>query len=343
VVIAIIGLLIALLLPAVQAAREAARRTQCSNRMKQFALAVHTFSDSNTGLPPLGIGSYATGTETPATTDAQKFGRASFWVFLLPYLEQQPLYDFMSGKSDSLTLGLNGINLWNTLTSNEQQMLGSNTSFLCPSRRNRAGNYLGLTDSQDTGRIYGTQGDYAIAVGLVAINWGGWLGNQDQNPANIASSILPQRGAFRAAIWNGNNVRNWGCRDDFSWLSDGTSNQIIIGEKLIYRDAIGQCRNGDSTTNRVYTGDCSIFAGISWASMSMMRSFNAGIAKNPNANPVECYTEPMAQWGSSHPNVCQFAVGDGSVRSFPLTFPTGQNSMLAKLGNVNDGNPVTLP
>ncbi|HQU44831.1 MAG TPA: DUF1559 domain-containing protein, partial [Pirellulales bacterium] len=87
VVIAIIGILIALLLPAVQAAREAARRAQCNNNLKQIALSVHNYYDAIRALPPL-----ASGTNTSPLNDGQRLGPR---VMLLPYVEQQALWDII--------------------------------------------------------------------------------------------------------------------------------------------------------------------------------------------------------------------------------------------------------
>ena len=84
VVIAIIGILIALLLPAVQAAREAARRMQCSNNMKQIGLAMHNYHDSHKALPFACSCCFASGRPSPYATWA---------AMILPYMEQQPLYD----------------------------------------------------------------------------------------------------------------------------------------------------------------------------------------------------------------------------------------------------------
>ena len=88
VVIAVIGILIALLLPAVQAAREAARRTQCSSHLKQIGLALHNYHDTHRCFPPFLI--HRTG--NPARiADVDK--GANWLVFLLPYVEQRQLYD----------------------------------------------------------------------------------------------------------------------------------------------------------------------------------------------------------------------------------------------------------
>ena len=85
VVIAIIGMLIAILLPAVQAAREAGRRMQCSNNLKQLTLTLHTFHDTNNRLPA--------STADPIVTSWNINNRAGLFPLLLPFMEQQNLYD----------------------------------------------------------------------------------------------------------------------------------------------------------------------------------------------------------------------------------------------------------
>ncbi len=84
-VIAIIGILVALLLPAVQMAREAARRSQCGNNLRQIGLAMHLYHEAHETFP-------AGGVEWRPWGDTTK--RQLAWsAFLLPYLEQQNLYD----------------------------------------------------------------------------------------------------------------------------------------------------------------------------------------------------------------------------------------------------------
>jgi len=97
VVVAIIGVLLALLMPAVQAGREAARRTQCANNLKQLALAALHYESTYKTLPPSGL---AATMEDPNFKDLQAkiFNqggglRLSWIVILLPYLEESSLYD----------------------------------------------------------------------------------------------------------------------------------------------------------------------------------------------------------------------------------------------------------
>src|SRR5262245_28730255 len=85
VVIAIIGVLVALLLPAVQAAREASRRTKCQNNLKQIGLAAHNFHDVS-GEMPRSI--------WPSTG-------LSWHVYILPYIEQQALFNQFDTKTDN--------------------------------------------------------------------------------------------------------------------------------------------------------------------------------------------------------------------------------------------------
>jgi len=89
VVITIIGILIALLLPAVQAAREAARRTQCANNLKQMSLAMLNYESALASFCPGSMGD--PGWTQPSLGIA--FGHFGWPAFLLPYVEQQPLYD----------------------------------------------------------------------------------------------------------------------------------------------------------------------------------------------------------------------------------------------------------
>ncbi len=79
-VLGTVGMGIGLLLPAVQSAREAARRMQCTNNMSQIAFGLHTYVDSMRGLPPL------------YTVDANGKPLHSWRVLLLPYLEENTLY-----------------------------------------------------------------------------------------------------------------------------------------------------------------------------------------------------------------------------------------------------------
>ena len=98
VVITIIGILISLLLPAVQAAREAARRLQCASNLKQIGLATSSFESSCGHLPPDGWGIIWLGDPDHGRDWKQPGG----WIYnLLPFVEQQGLHDMQSGQTGS--------------------------------------------------------------------------------------------------------------------------------------------------------------------------------------------------------------------------------------------------
>jgi prepilin-type N-terminal cleavage/methylation domain-containing protein len=123
-VITIIGILIALLLPAVQAAREAARRAQCSNNLKQLALGCVAHESATGRYPTDGWGWGWTGDADRGNDWRQPGG----WIYnILTYIEQQPLHD----------LGM-GISPWNDQTKKDlhrQRMANPLNTLYCPSRR----------------------------------------------------------------------------------------------------------------------------------------------------------------------------------------------------------------
>ena len=92
VVISIIAVLISLLLPAVQSAREAARRIQCTNNLKQLALALHNYISATGALPP-GIDNTMTYLGQAPPGSLSTWTSWSPQALLLPYVEQGPLYN----------------------------------------------------------------------------------------------------------------------------------------------------------------------------------------------------------------------------------------------------------
>jgi prepilin-type N-terminal cleavage/methylation domain-containing protein/prepilin-type processing-associated H-X9-DG protein len=91
VVIAVIGVLIALLLPAVQASRESARKTQCINNLRQIGLALHNHIDAKKSLPA----GYVSG----VIKNGDDSGPGWAWgAYLMPFIEQSPLFDLIDAK-----------------------------------------------------------------------------------------------------------------------------------------------------------------------------------------------------------------------------------------------------
>ena len=128
VVIAIIGLLIALLLPAVQAAREAARRNQCSNNLKQLGIGIQNYHDALQRFPPLATGPYP-------VSGSNGHGQLSYLVLILPYIEQQPIYDQINWTGDVKGASTTFMQPWNAAYRpwfNEIPTLICPSDILCP-------------------------------------------------------------------------------------------------------------------------------------------------------------------------------------------------------------------
>ena len=346
VVIAIIGILIALLLPAVQAAREAARRMQCTNNLKQMGLAVHTFSDSRRGLPPACIGN---GVGSTTAVDTDRWNRATIWPLIYPYLEQTALYEQYANANYGGRTGFNVrfSNPWWKDLSDDMKKAHSSASFLiCPSRgRNGFVTSNMPNDESHESVSSGPAGDYAVAIYFVNENTGSgrpwWhLGSE------AAEQNSCQRGPLRQARLTNSDGNSWQPQDQMSRWADGTSNQIVMGEKHIILGTAGMCSN----TNVVETtSDCSIlnvgeirttpsfrivrhrfaFTGFDWDDMP-------GIV-TPNIKNYAAYYN--AAFGSVHTGVCNFMLGDGSIQAFSATMSP---LVLSYWGCVNDGNSISL-
>jgi prepilin-type N-terminal cleavage/methylation domain-containing protein len=148
VVIAIISVLAALLLPAIQASREAARRARCTNNMAQFGIALVDYA--------LQRGDYPTGYRcAPADGPADLRGTSGF-VALLPHLEQRGLYEQLD---DSVTIGSS-----QGMTTNAEVLATRPAVFVCPSDTSERVVHAGSLQPQSADVLLAT-GSYALVHG----------------------------------------------------------------------------------------------------------------------------------------------------------------------------------
>jgi prepilin-type N-terminal cleavage/methylation domain-containing protein/prepilin-type processing-associated H-X9-DG protein len=202
VVIAIIAVLISLLLPAVQSAREAARRTQCVNNLKQIGLALHNYHSSHDVFP---LGSSSGMWDAVGDYNVkQNFGP---FALMLPMLEQAQVYNSLNfnwGCEDSTTVLCYQINS----TGTNAQI----NAFICPSDPS-----AGQPDHNNTTNTV----NYYASVGTT-MNWG-LMGNTPALPnLNVPTINWPSTGMF---TWQS----SYGVRH----CTDGTSNTIAYSEAAV--------------------------------------------------------------------------------------------------------------
>lgn len=198
VVIAIIGALVALLLPAVQAAREAARRMQCSNNFKQLVLALHNYHDSLDGFP--GSRNWLNKVKVSGYTETKQMLN-EYWeptFFMLPYMEQAPLYELATGRVEaSASFMFTWASVANTPTV---------SGLVCPSDPNCREPAPGQTFGRSS--IKTCHGDIIGRTEIVS----GYLTNSDYVQGS-------QRGLFAPFTFK-----------SLGSVTDGTSNTIAFSE-----------------------------------------------------------------------------------------------------------------
>jgi prepilin-type N-terminal cleavage/methylation domain-containing protein/prepilin-type processing-associated H-X9-DG protein len=267
-VIAIIGTLIALLLPAMQAAREASRRSSCGNNLKQLGLAIANYESANGALPP-----------------GAKWGRwgplvkrkdhGSMLVILLPFIEQQAIYDNFDFSKKSID---------DEVIAGTNRFVGSQTieGYLCPSDEREL-----LYDGRSPHNYAASRGPTGVFENSLCPcpnPWGDLALAKVDDPQDFA-------GPFTRI----------GVACQLKDVIDGLSNTIFVGE---VRPACSEhARAGWSITNNG-NGYCTTLIPINFDTCN-------DEATDLCHRPFNWTTE--VGFKSAHPDGAQFLFGDGSV------------------------------
>lgn len=322
VVITIIGILIALLLPAVQAAREAARRSQCANNVKQLGLAVLNYESLNGAFPPGG----SIGKKTSATQIS--FG-VSWMIHSFPFCEQDNVYNMM----DVVGVGTNGCyaagNAKNKLALQDREF-----NFLkCPSSPLPVNGVNFPTEYQKgdpTG--YGNNQPYqgsnytGISGGGLPPSAGGvYPLTRPKGSASVAGGYIGAGGVLIRAV-----------SITAGEITDGLSNTMIIGEQSDWcistdgqlRDCRSDCGHG------FYMGPADVQADANDRDFNMSCVINRLGEKSFAATGVASNCGPNRPIQSAHPGGATTGFADGSTHFLSETINT---QTLYNLATRNDG------
>jgi len=304
VVIAIIAILIGLLLPAVQKVREAASRTACANNLKQIGLAVHNFHDANHCLPPSRL---------------DKVGGVAWTVLILPYIEQGSFGGRWDTKRWYYDQGA-------TVAEGDAIRAVRVPIYFCPTRRTPNTDPV-VSISGDTPDIGfpGSRGHYPGALGDYACSVGNDMNLDFFGNGGNGAMVLAVQPTVYSVNSSPPRLAPWKSQTQFSTITDGLSNTLLIGEKYLKPGTFGINVPDDINAN---FGDGSIYNGDHPWVISRVAGASFPLAQNTNDSFI-------SQFGSWHPGVCQFVMADGAVKAVPVTIsPT----ILGYLAQRDDGH-----
>lgn len=336
VVIAIIGVMVGLLLPAVQAAREAARRMQCSNNMKQIGLGIHNYESTYKFLPPGSAfygGANLTGLGPGGRFAGAQFNRSHLLVRILPYIEATALYEQFENDifptDDARSLPSPG-------NPNGELLRGVRVStYLCPSDISSEGFPATVNGIASTVR----PSSYQFSMGPTnALSNNAACGcpllatfqiySQPGTNVNLPSGPFTRRGGAMPTGIGGNP----GYIGRFRDVTDGLSSTIFIGE--VVGDWSGHARTGWSHSNA--WGHFTQIP-INWD--TRFPDVAAATAAGRTGCETRCNWNTEVGFKSLHPGGCHMLMGDGAVRFF-----TESIDMFAynRLGSKGEGTPQSL-
>ncbi len=305
VVITIIGILIALLLPAVQAARESARRMQCSNNLKQFGLAFLGHESAHGHLPTGGWTQRWTGDADRGFGKDQPGG----WEYnILPFIEQQALYDMGRGLAEAAKA-----------TAAAERMQTPLNILHCPSRRRAILRtaIVSLCNSDDVSK--NGKLDYAA-------NAGTYQPSDTTGPATLTEAetyTWPNPGSFDGVVY----MRSETTVAD---IRDGTSNTLMVGEKYLDPDAYE-----DSSSAGGGGDDEGAFIGWNYDNIRFVKLLSGSAAEIPLQDRPG-YPQPR-KFGSAHSGTFNTVFCDGSVHAVSYSI---DGDIFLLLGNRRDGQPI---
>jgi len=318
VVIAIIGLLIALLLPAVQATREAARRSACVNNLKQIGLGLHNHLSAQKRFPAGYVGVLPG--QAGNAWDSNNENTWSWGALLLPFIEQQPLFDRLAPRQrrlyDHITNGGQRSDL-------ETPLAG----FRCPSDGDMKpinDNANRLVTVNTLGDIGTTSSSYVGSNASYKFHSGGRLIGGPPGPGGAPNSqwlgtAIEANGIF----WRDSNLKE-------SLITDGLSATIVVGER----------RWGAAAGGSLAEAALALATSGSNEQLSVERSLGTAVS------PLNGLTADPARRGfsSAHAGTLMFLFCDGAVRPISETIQhTVQRAFSSAPNNPSPPYASTVP